>query len=115
MSDLIDRQAAIIAICEDGTWLERQGCNEITLCERKQRDADILSELPTVDAVEVVHAHWEQDSHGTLYCSRCGKPTYDSHDVPIEFNGMKGIALVWPYYCGFCGANMDGGDKNAIS
>lgn len=76
---------------------------------------DWLNSLPTIDAVEVVHAHWEQDSHGTLYCSRCGRPTYDSHDVPIEFNGMKGLALVWPYYCGFCGARMDGGDKNAIS
>lgn len=54
MSDLIDRQAAITAICEDGTWLESQGCTEITMCERKQRDADILSELPSVDAVEVV-------------------------------------------------------------
>lgn len=54
MSDPIDRQAAITAICEDGTWLERQGCTEITMCERKQRDADILSELPPVDAVEVV-------------------------------------------------------------
>lgn len=52
MSDLIDRQAAITAICEDGTWLESQGCTEITMCERKQRDADILSELPTIDAVE---------------------------------------------------------------
>ena len=54
MSDLIDRQAAITAICEDGTWLESQGCTEITMCERKQRDADILSELPPVDAVPVV-------------------------------------------------------------
>lgn len=54
MRDPIDRQAAITAICEDGTWLESQGCTEITMCERKQRDADILSELPTIDAVEVV-------------------------------------------------------------
>lgn len=47
MSDLIDRQAAIKAICEDGTWLESQGCTEITMAERKQRDADILSDLPS--------------------------------------------------------------------
>lgn len=44
--DLISRQAAIKAICEDGTWLESQGCTEITMAERKQRDADILGELP---------------------------------------------------------------------
>lgn len=45
--DLISRQAAIKAICEDGTWLESQGCTEITMAERKQRDADILSDLPS--------------------------------------------------------------------
>ena len=47
MNDLISRQAAIKAICEDGTWLESQGCTEITMAERKQRDADILGELPS--------------------------------------------------------------------
>ena len=47
MDDLISRQAAIKAICEDGTWLERQGCVDITMAERKQRDVDILEVLPT--------------------------------------------------------------------
>ena len=61
MSDLIDRQKAITAICEDGTWLERQGCTEITMCERKQRDADILSELPTIDSV-IDQIRWERDT-----------------------------------------------------
>ena len=45
--DLISRQAAIKAICEDGTWLERQGCTDISMAERKQRDVDILSDLPS--------------------------------------------------------------------
>ena len=61
MSDLIDRQKAITAICEDGTWLESQGCTEITMCERKQRDADILSELPTIDSV-IDQIRWERDT-----------------------------------------------------
>lgn len=47
VGDMISRQAAIKAICEDGTWLESQGCTEITMAERKQRDADILSDLPS--------------------------------------------------------------------
>lgn len=47
VGDTISRQAAIKAICEDGTWLESQGCTEITMAERKQRDADILCELPS--------------------------------------------------------------------
>lgn len=48
-TDLISRQVAIKAICEDGTWLESQGCTEITMAERKQRDADILGELPSAE------------------------------------------------------------------
>ena len=47
MSDLISRQAAINAICEDGTRLERQGKYTMTMAERKQRDADILDALPS--------------------------------------------------------------------
>ena len=46
MSDLIDRQAAVNAICEDGTQLERQGQYSMTMAERKQRDVDILEALP---------------------------------------------------------------------
>lgn len=46
MNDLISRQAAIKAICEDGTMLERQGKYTMTMAERKQKDADILDTLP---------------------------------------------------------------------
>jgi len=46
-SDLISRQAAIEAICEDGTMFERQGQYSITMVERKQRDTDILDALPS--------------------------------------------------------------------
>ena len=47
MNDLISRQAAIKAICEDGTMLERQGKYTMTMAERKQKDADILDSLPS--------------------------------------------------------------------
>lgn len=50
--DLISRQAAIEAICEDGTQLERQGQYSMTMAERKQRDVDILDALPSVHPVE---------------------------------------------------------------
>lgn len=45
--DTISRQAAIKAICEDGTMLERQGKYTMTMAERKQKDADILDSLPS--------------------------------------------------------------------
>lgn len=44
-NDMVSRQAALDAICEDGTQLERQGQYSITMAERKQRDADILEAL----------------------------------------------------------------------
>ena len=59
----------------------------------------------------VRHGHWEWDDElGANTCSECGRPTYDSHDECVDFMGSKVIALVSPYYCGFCGAKMDGGE-----
>lgn len=63
MDDLIRRRAAIKAICEDGTWLESQGCTEITMAERKQRDADILGELPSAQT------DWDEM---LVICDCCG-------------------------------------------
>ena len=48
--ELIRKHDAIKAICEDGTWLERQGCTEITMAERKERDVDIIKNLPSANA-----------------------------------------------------------------
>lgn len=53
MDDLISRQVAIDTICEDGLWLGSQGCTDITLRERQQRDVGILSELPTIEAIPI--------------------------------------------------------------
>lgn len=68
MGDLISRAGAIKAICEDGTKLEQEGRYILLMASRKQRDADILSVLPTVDAVPVVRCkdckyseHWYKD------------------------------------------------------
>lgn len=48
MDELIKKQDAIKEICEDIEWLESQGCTEITLAERKERDVDIIKNLPPV-------------------------------------------------------------------
>lgn len=52
--------------------------------------------------------HWVFDERaGGYFCSECGRETYDSHDEPFEDPMFgKGIALVLPYYCGYCGAKM---------
>ena len=91
MDELIRKQDAIKAICEDGTWLESQGCTEITMAERKQRDADILSDLPPI---QPKRGKWKDGK-----CDQC-----------------SGSAPFWPlantYYCSnfcpHCGADMRG-------
>ena len=70
----------------------------------------LIEEAPTAEK----HAHWEWDDElGANVCSSCGRPTYDSHDEYVEFMGSKVLALVSPYYCGYCGAKMDGGEDDA--
>lgn len=103
MDDLISRAAAIKAICEDGTKLEREGRYILLMASRKQRDADILSALPTVDAVPVRHGRWEtvEDWDGDEHyrCSECG----------AEFVLIDGTPNDNDYlYCPHCGARMDG-------
>lgn len=76
--------------------------------ETKELFDTIINLQPTVEAEPVRHGHWVESSEdGTLFCSECGRPTYDTHDEFKEFMGTKIIALVYPYYCGYCGAKMD--------
>ena len=94
MDELISRRAAIKAICEDGTWLERQGCTEITMAERKQRDADILEALPPV---QPKRGKWVKISPANIYeCSKCGKHVMTNDISAYDF-------------CHGCGADMRGG------
>ena len=101
MDDLIRRQAAIKAICEDGTWLESQGCADISMAERKQRDADILSDLPS-EQPERKKGNWIDEPvykqtmdgktwDGFTYCSECK----EMYEYSYRSN-----------YCPNCGADM---------
>ena len=61
-----------------------------------------IHDLPTVDAVEVVHGEWEED--GLYYnCSRCSCSAVFTTYANLVFN-----------YCPYCGATMDGGKKEWI-
>ena len=95
LNDTISRQAAIKAICEDGTWLESQGCTEISMAERKQRDADILSDLPSVERKK---GEWiiEDTLNMKVSCSSCGFVLDD---------WIQGALY---RYCPNCGAWMEG-------
>lgn len=96
MDDLISRAGAIKAICEDGTKLEQEGRYILLMASRKQRDADILSALPTVDAVPVVRCRncrfsqrinewvyecyvWNDDRMFNQYCDMGERKDGDDH------------------------------------
>lgn len=78
--------------------------------------ADIVNEIPTVDAVEVVHGKWivtdadsgEPGSYAAyieVNCSKCG------YSLGAE-SGQYGWYLGDPFplrYCPNCGAKMNGG------
>ena len=107
MTDLlISRKAAIAAICEDNEWLEEQRCTDITLAERRWRDVDILSALPTVDP-ERKTGHWNSYYHTpgnfTYSCSYCG------YSAAYHLIGNSYIQKRWNF-CSNCGSKMENTD-----
>ena len=91
MADLIDRQAAIDAVCK--------------YCEYYYNENVIqnIKEIPSEDVQPVRHGHWY---HGEayphhLYCSVCYR-TALPNDEYVERWGLH------MNYCPNCGARMDG-------
>ncbi|MBO7253015.1 MAG: hypothetical protein J6V25_10380 [Oscillospiraceae bacterium] len=62
---------------------------------------NVIWAMPTVDAVEVVHGHWDED-HWEYVCSCCKKHFTD--ELPWISHPEYGM----PNYCPNCGAKMDG-------
>ena len=65
-------------------------------------DKDLIGEIPTVDAVEVVHGHFENITGGMVMLGDCS-----------ECNVRQPV--VGTYYCKNCGAKMDGKRLNDAS
>lgn len=105
---------AIIRLLDARRGLNRK-CEELF---RDERIAELIYRFLCDGIEECEDAEPERkkgkwiDTEGMYICSECGRPTEDRHDVPCEWNGKKGIALVLPYYCGFCGADMRGSDND---
>lgn len=69
---LIDVNAALEKLCEYCIC----GCYE--QCEERCVEFRSISKLPTVDAVEVVHAQWSNVAGCRTICNNCGNyPLYD--------------------------------------
>lgn len=70
-----------------------------------------IADMPTVDAVEVVHAKWEKDPemcrmNGHIYDYRC------SHCHALAEKGCYNNHDKFTNYCPNCGAKMDLEDNN---
>ena len=62
-----------------------------------------LADVPTVDAVEVVHGCWVNNKNDYPECDKCGyMPQYDPMIDDIWYSP----------YCPKCGARMMDGDGN---
>lgn len=127
MQDLISRQAAIEAICEDGTMFERQGQYSITMAERKQRDTDILDALPSAQLFtsEQIQTMQELESAQVEKAYELGKadrPTghwieHDDERVLCECSECHEKYLLYEEhvlgrnFCPNCGCAMEGGEE----
>lgn len=99
MGECIEREAAIKRIKE----VYCAGCNSYNGVRCRAcgiGDAiDMIEDAPTVDAVPVVHSHWEH------------KITDDGENIGICHNCKYPVSWFWEQakYCPNCGAKMDGG------
>ena len=87
MDDLISRQAAIDAICEHGTDLERRGITVLSVANHKQATVDLLENLPSAER----RGKWIETLMGWR-CSVCG----EEQDYSVHFK-----------HCPNCGARME--------
>lgn len=75
---------------------------------------DDLFSAPTVDAVEVVHGHWEDEYGGAFAnpryrCSVCKEKALYRHEQDC-LGGWHEVKALTPN-CPHCGARMDGENK----
>lgn len=83
MAEYIDRGTAIAKL------------NALEVIEPNATMVDarrLLADMPAADVAPVVHGRWYYHDDGVITCSECGNA--ESSDS---------------YYCGYCGAKMDGG------
>ena len=102
MSNLIEREKAIRAVAADlmANAILKSADASDNIQDWIPMAKDILSIVPTVDAVQVVHGHWIDETfapwglvHHPYKCDQCG----DHSEAPSN-------------YCPNCGAIMDGKD-----
>ena len=108
-SDTISRQAAIDAICEHGTDLERRGITVLAVVNHKQATVDLLENLPSAQPERKtgrwIYGESEVGNDG-YYCSECG------NFVPWIYE-ESAMNFIREYkFCPNCGAKMESGEAD---
>lgn len=90
-------------------WLEKDVHDQYSLglFHGAEYDAKLIDEIPTVDAVEVVHGRWLYDSGSGKYsCSACDENALSFRKDTLYGGDLYEVCLT--DYCPNCGAKMDG-------
>ena len=101
MSDLIDRQAALEAICEHGTDLERRGITILAVATHKQVTVDLLENLPSAEPKKGKWIATGRKFEGGYFWIRCSECGYRDIDAPSSRTN----------FCPNCGADMRGEEE----
>lgn len=96
-NDLIRREDAITTLTILADKMTADGAIMM------DRAADVLKDIPAVDAVEVRHGRWVVDGY-YLTCSEC-EELYVFDEYLPDLDMDKDLNLRW---CPSCGARMDG-------
>lgn len=95
MPEYVEREAALRAVHG-----QRGPCRSPAQNQMLDHLKAAVIRLPAADVAPVVHGRWDDGK-----CSNCGAdiPTDDAHDAIFESECR---------FCYYCGALMDGGDRD---
>lgn len=104
---LIDADALLNEFLKRYTERERNRNLVFAACEIKQDFADMISDFPTVDAVEVVNGRWIGVDSSYWRWSHDGAHTVEH--ITFRCSECARKSIIKTNYCPNCGAKMDGG------
>lgn len=97
----------LVRLSDVEQWILTESASIDTPADRDAVVERMRYSIPTVDAVEVIHSRWveetdPEDSSKSVYCAECKRSFGDN---PIGFVGWVKANL---RHCPKCGARMDG-------
>ncbi len=105
---LIDALGLVIKLAKIVGIMVRNGKPQ---AEIYRKVLECIADAPTVDAVEVVHGHWE-DAHEIKSFRHTNIPVVKCSKCECYFCDIINNHHWFYHYCPNCGAKMDGGNED---